>query len=151
MCGRHTLIRNTSYSSSLPLPCFGIWCFRNWLKTLLSSPPWDPVAGCVGMAQSCTRGGSDWTLGSISSLRGCQTLKQASSSLGAAQGPRPGSVWGIGTISFSFWSAMNWVRQLDEMVTVGTFPVKNIIFYPLVGLFFRTGTILDCQVYSIFF
>lgn len=144
MCGRHTLMRITSYSSSLPLPCFGIWRFRNWLKTLLSSPPWDPVAGCVGMAQSCTRGGSDWTLGSISSLRGCQTLKQASFSLGAAQGPRPGSVWGIGTISFNF--GQPWIASGSC-----TFQVKNIIFYPLVGPIFRTGTILDCQVYSIFF
>lgn len=36
------------------------------------------------------------------------------------------------------------------MVTVGPFQVKIIIFYPLVGPVFRTGTILDCQVYSIF-
>ena len=31
---------------------------------------WDPVPGCLGMAQSRTRGGSDWALGSISLLRG---------------------------------------------------------------------------------
>ncbi|KAK4815588.1 hypothetical protein QYF61_004803 [Mycteria americana] len=31
---------------------------------------WDPVTGHVGMVQSCARGGSDWTLGSISLLRG---------------------------------------------------------------------------------
>ena len=28
-----------------------------------------PVTGCVGMVQSCTKGGLDWTLGSISLLR----------------------------------------------------------------------------------
>ncbi|KAK4816203.1 hypothetical protein QYF61_012668 [Mycteria americana] len=28
--------------------------------------PWDPVRGCLGMAQSCIRGGSDMTLGNIS-------------------------------------------------------------------------------------
>jgi len=32
---------------------------------VLTSPPWDPVMGHVGMAQSCARGGSDWTWGSI--------------------------------------------------------------------------------------
>jgi len=34
------------------------------------SSPWVPVIGHVGMVQSCTKGGLDWTLGSLSLLRG---------------------------------------------------------------------------------
>jgi len=30
----------------------------------------DPVIGCMGMVQSCARGGSHWTLGSISLITG---------------------------------------------------------------------------------
>ena len=39
-------------------------------REVLSFPPWDPATGRVGMVQSCARGGSDWTPGSISVLRG---------------------------------------------------------------------------------
>jgi len=39
-------------------------------QEVLSSSPWDPGVGHVGMIQSCARGGLDWTLGSISLLRG---------------------------------------------------------------------------------
>jgi len=39
-------------------------------KEVLSSSPWDPEIRRVGMAQSCARGGLDWTLGSISLPRG---------------------------------------------------------------------------------
>lgn len=68
----------------------------------------------LGMAQSCTRGGSDWTLGSISSLRGWSDIEISFLLTGSCSRPQ---AWqcsrGIGTISFNFWSAMNWVRQLD--------------------------------------
>jgi len=37
---------------------------------VLSSSPWYPVTGHVGMVQSCARGGLDWTLGSISLPKG---------------------------------------------------------------------------------
>lgn len=30
-----------------------------------NSSPWEPTAGCMWMAQSCIKGGSDWTLGEI--------------------------------------------------------------------------------------
>ncbi|KAK4832291.1 hypothetical protein QYF61_021690 [Mycteria americana] len=39
-------------------------------REVLVSSPWYPVIGCVGMVQSCTRGGLDWTLGSIYLPRG---------------------------------------------------------------------------------
>ncbi|GAB0195126.1 hypothetical protein GRJ2_001977900 [Grus japonensis] len=39
-------------------------------REVLSSSLWDPVIGHMGMVQSCTRGGLDWTLGSISLARG---------------------------------------------------------------------------------
>jgi len=38
-------------------------------REVLSSSPWDPVTGHVGTAQSCTKGGLDWTLGSVSLTR----------------------------------------------------------------------------------
>jgi len=34
-------------------------------REVLSSSPWYPVTGHVGMVQSCARGSLDWTLGSI--------------------------------------------------------------------------------------
>ena len=37
---------------------------------VLSSAPWDPVIGLVGIIQSCARAGLDWTLGNISLPRG---------------------------------------------------------------------------------
>lgn len=43
---------------------------REMERDVLSTSAWDPVAGCMGVAQSCMRGGLDWTLGSISSQRG---------------------------------------------------------------------------------
>lgn len=103
------------------------------------------------MAQSCTRGGSDWTLGSSFLLRGWSDtgtsfpLSESWSRPQACQCSRD-----IRTISFNFWSALNWARQLDQMVTAGPFQVKNIIFYALVGPIFRTGTILDCQGWGFF-
>ena len=39
-------------------------------REVLISSPWDPVTGCMGMVHSCARGGSHWTLGSISFPRG---------------------------------------------------------------------------------
>lgn len=36
---------------------------------VLSSSPWDPGTGCLGMAQSCTGRGLDWILGSIFTKR----------------------------------------------------------------------------------
>lgn len=63
----------------------------------------------LGMAQSCTRGGSDWTLGSISSLRGWSDIEisflliPSPFLLGAAQGPGPGSVQGaLGQLALTF-------------------------------------------------
>jgi len=47
-------------------------------KEVLRSPPWDPVIVLMGMVPGCTRGGLGWTLGNISSLRGWETLEQAS-------------------------------------------------------------------------
>ena len=38
-------------------------------REVLSSSPWDPVVGPVGMVQSCVREGSDMTSGSISLAR----------------------------------------------------------------------------------
>lgn len=38
-------------------------------REVLISFPWDPLTGCVEMAQSCTRRSLDWTLGSISLLK----------------------------------------------------------------------------------
>lgn len=37
---------------------------------VLISSPWDSATGDVGMAQSCIRGGSHWTLGNTSLPRG---------------------------------------------------------------------------------
>lgn len=42
---------------------------RTQERELLSSSPWDPGTGCLGMAQSCARRGLDWTLGSIFAKR----------------------------------------------------------------------------------
>jgi len=39
-------------------------------REVLSSSSWYPVTGCVGMVQSCTRGGLDWVSGRISLPRG---------------------------------------------------------------------------------
>ena len=39
-------------------------------KQMLISSSWYPVTGHMGMVQSCTSGGLDWTLGNISLLRG---------------------------------------------------------------------------------
>ena len=39
-------------------------------REVLSSSPWDPVPGHVGTVQSCIRGGSDLTVGTISLPRG---------------------------------------------------------------------------------
>ena len=33
---------------------------------MLSSSPWDAVIGFLGMVQTCARGGSDWTFGTVS-------------------------------------------------------------------------------------
>ena len=45
-------------------------------REVLIPSPWDPVRGHMGMAQSCARGGLDWTLRSIFSLKGGQTLNR---------------------------------------------------------------------------
>lgn len=39
-------------------------------REVLISSSWDPVTGCIWMAQSCARGALDWTLGSIYLLKG---------------------------------------------------------------------------------
>ena len=39
-------------------------------REVLISPPWHPVTGRAGTAQSCTRGGLEWTSGSICLPRG---------------------------------------------------------------------------------
>lgn len=44
----------------------------NW-KEVISSP-WYPVIGHLGVVQSCIKGGSGWTLGSIFLLRGLSNI-----------------------------------------------------------------------------
>jgi len=39
-------------------------------RETLTSSPWDPWTGHLAMVESCTRGGSDWTLGRISLMTG---------------------------------------------------------------------------------
>jgi len=65
-------------------------------RQVLSSSPWYPVIGCMGMVQRCTRGGLDWTLGSISLWRGWSNT---------------------GTGFLERWSmpqACQWLRHLDN-------------------------------------
>lgn len=144
MCGRHTLIRNTSYSSSLPLPCFGIWCFRNWLKTLLSSPPWDPVAGCGEWLKAAPEEVQTGLWEAFLHWEGVRHWNRLPSHWELPKAPGLAVFEALGQSALTF--GQPWIASGSC-----TFQVKNIIFYPLVGPIFRTGTILDCQVYSIFF
>ena len=71
----------------------------------------DPVTGRVGMAQSCIRGGLDWTLGSISLLRGWSNTETGF--LERWSMPHPCQcLRGIWTMPlrtcFNFWSALKW-------------------------------------------
>ena len=34
-------------------------------REVLSSCPWNPVIGCIGMVQSCAKAGLAWALGNI--------------------------------------------------------------------------------------
>ena len=58
-------------------------------REVMISSHWDPVIGQMGMVQSYSRGGLDWTLGS-KLLPSGQTLEQASKRDG--QCPKPVSV-----------------------------------------------------------
>ena len=57
-----------------------LYSFLRWRmeREVLSSSPWYPVTGHVGMVQSCIRGGLDGTLGSISLPRGWSDTGTAS-------------------------------------------------------------------------
>lgn len=59
-------------------------------REVLSSAPWDLVIGHMGMIQSCTRGGLNWTLEAFLYLEEDQTLEEASSRDG--RWPKPDSV-----------------------------------------------------------
>jgi len=45
-------------------------CGQGGAELFSLSSPWYPAIGRVRIVQSCTKGGLDWTLGSISLLRG---------------------------------------------------------------------------------
>ena len=77
-------------------------------REVLSSSPWYPVTGCVGMVQSCTRGGLDWTLGNTALPRewpntGTSFLKRwlMPQAFQCLRG-----IWTMPLVScFNFWSA----------------------------------------------
>ena len=95
-------------------------------REVLSSSPWYPVIGCLGMAQSCIRGGLNWVLRSISLLSGWSNtgtgfLKRWSM-LQASQCLR--GIWTMPlTTHFSLVSP-EVVRQLDHMIIVAPVQLK---------------------------
>jgi len=87
-------------------------------REVLISSRWDPVIARVGMVQSCTRGGSDLTLWSISLPRGWPNTGTGL----LERWSMPQACWclrGIWTMPlitcFKFWSALkrsgSWTRQ----------------------------------------
>ncbi|KAK4816066.1 hypothetical protein QYF61_011074 [Mycteria americana] len=91
---------------------------------------WDPVTGRMGMVQSCARGGSDWTLGSISLPRGWSNpgtgFLERWSMPQACQCLR--GIWTMPLIPcFSFWSALKrQTRRLDQVQQMSTKMIKGL-------------------------
>ena len=88
-------------------------------REVLSCSPWNPVIGHVGMVHSCTRGGSDLTLGSISLPRWWPNTGTGFLERWSMHHPYQclRGIWTMPlTICFNFWSALkrsgSWTRWL---------------------------------------
>jgi len=120
---------------------------------VLSSSSWDQVTGRVGMAQSCTKGGSNWTLGSISLPRGWSNtgtgFPEKVLMLQACQRLR--GIWTMPLITrFNFWSALKWSgQQLDDHYrSLPTQIFYSILFY---SILFYSILFYSILFYSILF